>query len=124
MTAVAGSTTSTSKVSASAVPSLSVTVTVTVTDSDGTADAETFDVEVVDPATAVIDSAEDLSEMRAAVSGSQAQQLQAAIDVLIGNDGGASSNGAISAIESGDAIVAVSRILDAEKALASVTSVD
>jgi hypothetical protein len=100
------------------------TVTVTVTDSDGAIGQATFDVQVVDPDVAVIGAADDLADLLGDVSGRQAQLLQAAIDALIGNNGGSSANGAISAIYSSDAVVAVSRILDAEKALASVTAVD
>src|SRR5690606_39218706 len=102
----------------------SYTVTVTVCDSDGASHHATFDVEVIDPGAAVRGAAEGLTGMLDGVSGSEARQLRTAIDALLGNNGGNASNGAIAGMESGDAIVAVSRILDAQRALASVTAVD
>lgn len=100
------------------------TVTVTVTDDDGGTDSASFAVKVLDLDDAVSDAAADLALLADGASGRQATALHSAATDLIGNNGGTAGNGALSALASGDTVVAVSRILDAEKALATVTTVD
>lgn len=100
------------------------TVTIRVTDSDGAFEEATIEVAVLAHADLVTAVADELATLAGSTSGGDTDRLRKAATALIGNNDGKATNGALTAIEGGDAVVAVSRLHDAAKLLDGVRNVD
>lgn len=97
---------------------------VTVLDSDGGTDSASLSVEVFALIPTLRSIAAELAALAATTSGGQAKALRTAADSLIGNNNGRTSNGATSALDKDDYVLALNRLLDVQRALATVTVAD
>lgn len=100
------------------------TIVVSVTDSDGDGDSASVPVEVVALDVAVRSVASELVALAATSSGNEAKALRAVADTLIGNNNGRAANGVTSALGQGNDALALKRLLDAQRVLATVRTVD